>query len=68
MAKLKSTGGTGPRNKEDRLREAAEVHLKTGNIQRYCELKVELGEWERALAVAPGVSITYWKNLANRCK
>ncbi|XP_053398741.1 WD repeat-containing protein 17-like [Mercenaria mercenaria] len=67
MAKLtKFGGGIGARSKEDRLRDAAEIHLKTGNIQRYCELMVELGEWERALAVAPGVSYTYWKNLANR--
>ncbi|XP_060599181.1 WD repeat-containing protein 17-like [Ruditapes philippinarum] len=66
MAKLKNSGGTGARNKEDRMKEAAELHLKTGNIRRYCELKVELGEWERALAVAPGVSHAYWKDLANR--
>lgn len=67
MAKLtRSGGGIGARSKEDRLRDAAQLHLKTGNIQRYCELMVELGEWERALCVAPGVSYTYWKNLSNR--
>lgn len=67
MAKLtKSGGGIGARSREERLRHAALLYLKTGNIQRYCELMVELGEWERALAVAPGVSFTYWKNLTNR--
>jgi len=67
MAKLtKSGGGIGGRNKDERMREAAQLHLKSGNIQRYCELMVELGEWERALAVAPGVSYTYWKGLSQR--
>lgn len=67
MAKLtKSGGGIGGRSKEDRLRNAALLHLKSGNLQRYCELLVELGEWERALAVAPGVSYSYWKSLSQR--
>lgn len=30
--------------KEERLKEAAEIHLRLGQIQRYCELMVELGE------------------------
>ncbi|KAL4230509.1 Anaphase-promoting complex subunit 4 WD40 domain [Mactra antiquata] len=67
MAKLtKHGGGIGSPSKEERLREAAQLHLKTGNIQRYCEMMVSLGEWERALAVAPGVSHLYWKQLADR--
>lgn len=59
-------GGVGGRSKEDRIRDAAQLHLKTGNLQRYCELMVSLGEWERALAVAPGVSYLYWKQLTDR--
>ncbi|KAL3878905.1 hypothetical protein ACJMK2_031231 [Sinanodonta woodiana] len=59
-------GGIGSRSKEDRLKEAAGIHIKLGNIQRYCELMVELGEWEKAISVAPGVSIEYWKDLATR--
>ena len=30
--------------KEDRIREAANLHVKIGQLQRYCELMVELGE------------------------
>lgn len=30
--------------KEDRIKEAASLHVKLGQLQRYCELMVELGE------------------------
>lgn len=30
--------------REDRIREAASLHVKIGQLQRYCELMVELGE------------------------
>uniref|UniRef100_A0A8C5S7X5 Gem-associated protein 5 TPR domain-containing protein n=1 Tax=Laticauda laticaudata TaxID=8630 RepID=A0A8C5S7X5_LATLA len=59
-------GGIGVPSKEKRLKEAAEIHLRLGQIQRYCELMVELGEWDRALSVAPGVSMKYWKKLMQR--
>nr|XP_060635588.1 WD repeat-containing protein 17 [Anolis sagrei ordinatus] len=59
-------GGIGAPSKEERLKEAAEIHLRLGQIQRYCELMVELGEWDKALSVAPGVSMTYWKKLMQR--
>ncbi|PNJ24106.1 WDR17 isoform 6, partial [Pongo abelii] len=56
-------GGIGVPTKEERLKEAAEIHLRLGQIQRYCELMVELGEWDKALSIAPGVSVKYWKKL-----
>ncbi|KAK5601238.1 WD repeat-containing protein 17 [Crenichthys baileyi] len=59
-------GGIGAPSKEERLKEAAEIHLRLGQIQRYCELMVELGQWEKALSVAPGVSMKYWKKLMQR--
>uniref|UniRef100_A0A3Q2HD06 WD repeat domain 17 n=1 Tax=Equus caballus TaxID=9796 RepID=A0A3Q2HD06_HORSE len=59
-------GGIGMPTKEERLKEAAEIHLRLGQIQRYCELMVELGEWDKALSVAPGVSVKYWKKLMQR--
>ncbi|XP_076315846.1 WD repeat-containing protein 17-like [Tachypleus tridentatus] len=60
------TGGVGAKSKEDCLLEAASKHLLAGDLQHYCELKIELGEWEEALAVAPGVSLDYWRNLTSR--
>uniref|UniRef100_A0A3B3ZTQ0 Uncharacterized protein n=1 Tax=Periophthalmus magnuspinnatus TaxID=409849 RepID=A0A3B3ZTQ0_9GOBI len=59
-------GGIGAPSKEERLKEAADIHLRLGQIQRYCELMVELGQWERALSIAPGVSMKYWKKLMQR--
>ncbi|XP_021120602.1 WD repeat-containing protein 17 isoform X2 [Heterocephalus glaber] len=59
-------GGVGVPTKEERLKEAAEIHLRLGQIQRYCELMVELGEWDKALSIAPGVSVKYWKKLMQR--
>ncbi|XP_058497432.1 WD repeat-containing protein 17 isoform X3 [Solea solea] len=59
-------GGIGTPSKEERLKEAADIHLRLGQIQRYCELMVELGQWEKALSVAPGVSMKYWKKLMQR--
>ncbi|KAJ8298038.1 hypothetical protein KUTeg_024569 [Tegillarca granosa] len=56
----------GIHSKEDKLREAAKLHIKLGNIQRYCEIMVELGEWLKALSVAPAVSMEYWKSLTRR--
>ncbi|WAQ98157.1 WDR17-like protein [Mya arenaria] len=67
MSRLtKTVVGVGKGSREDRLKHAADLHLQAGNLQRYCELTVELGQWERALAVAPGVSHGYWKSLCNR--
>uniref|UniRef100_A0A3B4ETY6 WD repeat domain 17 n=1 Tax=Pundamilia nyererei TaxID=303518 RepID=A0A3B4ETY6_9CICH len=59
-------GGIGAPSKEERLKEAADIHLRLGQTQRYCELMVELGQWEKALSVAPGVSMKYWKKLMQR--
>lgn len=44
MKMSKFGGGIGAPSKEERLKEAAEIHLRLGQIQRYCELLVELGE------------------------
>ena len=40
-------GGIGAPSKEERLKEAADIHLRLGQIQRYCELMVELGQVQR---------------------
>lgn len=37
-------GGIGAPSKDERLKNAAEIHIRLGQIQRYCELMVELGE------------------------
>ena len=52
--------------KEDALKEAALLHLKAGNVEAYCEIMIELGEWERALVVAPALGIGYWSSLMQK--
>lgn len=41
---MSSFGGIGSHKKNDKLRAAAGIHVKIGEIQRYCELMIEVGE------------------------
>ncbi|KAK3271996.1 hypothetical protein CYMTET_19681, partial [Cymbomonas tetramitiformis] len=34
-----------------------------GNLQRYCEITRDLGDWEKAIAMAPAVSLEFWGDL-----
>ena len=52
--------------KEDRLQEAAKNHLRVGNFREFCEIQFELGNYKKAMAFAPSVSIEYWQELAER--
>ena len=40
--------GLGAPSKDERLREAADIHIRLGSVQRYCELMVELGQVRRS--------------------
>ena len=46
--------------KEDRLQEAANNFLQTGQFRQYCEIQFQLGNYKKAMAFAPAVSIEYW--------
>ena len=35
---------SGSQKKNDKLKAAANIHVKIGHMQRYCELMVEIGE------------------------
>ncbi|GBF87625.1 hypothetical protein Rsub_00336 [Raphidocelis subcapitata] len=52
--------------REEALREAAALHLQAGGVERACELLVQLGEWDRALALAPAASLRFWRSLVLR--
>ena len=54
------------RSRELPLMRVAKLYLELGNMQRHCDLLVQLGQWERALALAPSVSLAYWSKLAIR--
>jgi hypothetical protein len=64
MRRASLGGGIGGMKKEEQIRKAAEAYMVCGEVEKYCELMVELGEWERALAVAPGVSYAFWQDLS----
>lgn len=49
-----------------RMEKAANIHLKLGNVKEYCEIQIKLGNWERAISVAPARSLAYWQELAAR--
>ncbi|KAG1671522.1 WD repeat-containing protein 17 [Nymphon striatum] len=62
MAKI----GIGSKSRHAQLSTAATLQISTGNVQRYCELMIELGQWEASIALAPAVSLDYWKSLVSR--
>ena len=52
--------------KADRMLEAGKLYLKIGNYEQYCESLISIGNWERALAFAPAVSMEYWQSLTKK--
>ncbi|KAK7820829.1 hypothetical protein U0070_024787, partial [Myodes glareolus] len=58
-------GGIGAPTKEKKLKEAAEIHLRLGQIQRYCELMVELGEEDKDDVIPYCIAIGDVKKLVN---
>jgi hypothetical protein len=55
--------GIGGRTKEEILQSAARIYASMGMMRKYCELMVHLGHFSEAIAVAPAVSIEYWREL-----
>ena len=41
---MKMSSFSGSQKKNDKLKAAANIHVKIGHMQRYCELMVEIGE------------------------
>lgn len=42
------------------------MHLKLGNVREFCEIMIQLQNWEKAMIFAPGESLSYWKDVAMR--
>lgn len=42
--------------------------LKSGNFQGYCDIQMELGNFEDAISVAPKVSMKYWEKCISTYK
>lgn len=41
--------------KEELLRKAATLYAQIGDLEKYCSILVDLGDWTEAIAVAPGM-------------
>jgi len=65
-ALLAQEGNMDAGSPHDRQQKAADIHLKLGNVKEYCEIMIQLGKWERAIAVAPARSLGYWQELSRR--
>ena len=48
---------------EGQLRQAAMLCARSGQMAKYCEIMVELGDWTAAIALAPAVSHEFWQEL-----
>ena len=66
LSQKASTFGLNTRNREKTLLRAADIQLKLGNIKRHCEILIELGQWEKAICLAPAVSMNYWSELSKK--
>lgn len=51
------------KKEKGRLLDAADIALKSGDTKRSCELLFMVGEYDKALAMAPAVSYKFWQNL-----
>lgn len=58
--------GLGAMKRDERQRMAAKHYLHVGDVAKYCDIMVQLKQWEHALAVAPAAGLKYWQALAAR--
>jgi hypothetical protein len=56
----------GSGTKTERLKRAAEMFLLLGCLKQYCDILIDIGQWTHAIALAPAVSASYWKNACER--
>eukprot|EP00658_Telonema_sp_P-2_P071489 TRINITY_DN6074_c0_g1_i1.p1 TRINITY_DN6074_c0_g1~~TRINITY_DN6074_c0_g1_i1.p1 ORF type:complete len:485 (-),score=115.62 TRINITY_DN6074_c0_g1_i1:334-1788(-) len=64
IAELQNVRVSGAKKKEEQLREIASMHLELGHVRQFCQVMVQLEDWDQALAFAPGVSIEFWRELS----
>ena len=56
----------GKLSKKESLYKAAQMYAALGYMRRYCDIMVEIGEWDKAIMAAPAVSIAYWQQLSSK--
>lgn len=58
--------GVGGMKKDEQIRLAAKMYAQGGDLQKFCDILYELGDCEKALAIAPGVGMAYWEEMSKR--
>lgn len=48
------------------MMECSKLSLKMGDFRRNCEILMQIGEYNQAMAFAPLVSLEYWREIAIR--
>jgi len=65
IAQMSRTRAAG-RKRDAQMNDIAQMHLQMGRVREYCECMISIGHWDKALAVAPGASLEYWRSLSER--
>lgn len=64
LASGRSKIGIGSKQ-EERLQRAAQIMLRVGDLRSYCRFMAQAGHWERAICIAPAVSLKFWQELSS---
>jgi len=64
LASGRSKIGIGTKQ-EERLQKAAQIMLRVGDLRSYCRFMAQAGHWERAICIAPAVSLKFWQELSS---
>ena len=62
--KINARGENMSEKNKNQLLQAAQLYARVGNYAKYCSIMVELGRHHEALAMAPCVSLDYWRELS----
>ncbi len=54
------------RKREDLINESIDLCAKIGDWDKFCELNIEINQWEKAIMAAPHCGIEYWKQILTR--
>jgi hypothetical protein len=54
------------RKREDLIHESIDLCAKIGDWEKFCELNIEINQWEKAIMAAPHCGTEYWKHILQR--
>lgn len=54
------------KKRDDLIHESIDLCAKIGDWEKFCELNIEINQWEKAIMASPHCGIEYWKKILNR--